>query len=156
MWCYWAPSIKMYSRNAGLWLCVFGDITLRKIMFSFNDAQTYWPEHGLVPVGLGGAGHVFSHQAAAHHGVVVVLHTSPAQFDVVERADVPGDPDVGASLQLCIDTVTTMDIVHFQPRQFSQVDVWFYPDSHNDVVHWQLQMFSKVSCIWLFWNTCLN
>lgn len=47
------------------------------------------PEHGLVPVGLCSSCHVFSSQSAAHHGVVVVLHAPPAQFDVIKAGSIP-------------------------------------------------------------------
>lgn len=47
------------------------------------------PEHGLVPVGLCSSCHVFSSQSPAHHGVVMVLHTSAAQFDVTKAGSIP-------------------------------------------------------------------
>lgn len=46
------------------------------------------PEHRLMPVRLVSSCHVFARESSAHNGVIMVLHTSTAQSDVVETRSV--------------------------------------------------------------------
>lgn len=110
------------------------------------------PEHRLMPVGFVSSCHILSCQPSTHDGMIVVLHTSTPQPDVIETCSISSlrekkrpvidffnqrlvcpvigslreafsstikmrksyHPNIGSSLQLCIDSVTTKVWVHLQ------------------------------------------
>ena len=65
-------------------------MNLRTLRINLEELLEDLPEHGLVPVGLVGPGHVLPGQPAADHRMVVVLHAPAAQPDVVEAGRVAG------------------------------------------------------------------